>query len=282
MKVKLSKEVQSPYGNITGEMYEVEKARLQVELLNIQQKLIKRGGRLAILFEGRDAAGKGSTIQRFCEYLIPQHTKVIALGIPSPKESKYWFNRYASHLPLPGCITFFDRSWYSRALIEPTMGYCTESQYRYFMKKVLNWEEKLISEGLLLFKYYLSINEETQLVRFESRLTSPLTYWKFSENDLRARAKWTTFTRLKEQMLTHCSSSTSPWIVLNSNDKKEARLTAMLHLVLTLGNGSFEPLTGEPVTDNKSLSFNGVRFTELTPQQLAVLKDLRRQYPSDN
>ena len=282
MKVKLSKEVQSPYGNITGEMYEVEKARLQVELLKIQQKLIKRGGRLAILFEGRDAAGKGSTIQRFCEYLIPQHTKVIALGIPSPKESKYWFNRYASHLPLPGCITFFDRSWYSRALIEPTMGYCTESQYRYFMEKVLNWEEKLISEGLLLFKYYLSINEETQLVRFESRLTSPLTYWKFSENDLRARAKWTTFTHLKEQMLTHCSSSTSPWIVLNSNDKKEARLTAMLHLVLTLGNGSFEPLTGEPVTNNKSLSFNGVRFTELTPQQLAVLKDLRRQYPSDN
>ena len=230
---------------------------------------------MAVVFEGRDAAGKGSTIKRFVENLIPSHTQVVALGIPNESESKYWFRRYERYFPRSGNMTFFDRSWYSRALIEPTMGYCSEKRYKLFMKKVLRWEHMHIHNGLLLTKFYLSINRETQLFRFGDRLSDPLTYWKFSENDLYARKKWTIFTKYKEQMFNHTSSEISPWVVISANKKREARLTAMLYLVRAVGRSAFEPLTGEDVKEQHSIKIGGVKFNNLSLQQMVVLKTLR-------
>jgi polyphosphate kinase 2 len=275
VKLKKIKAIETPYEGISHADYETEKQRLQLELLKIQQSVIKNNLRLVVVFEGRDAAGKGSTIKRFTENLIPKYFEVVELGIPSKKESKHWFKRYEKRLPLPGHITFFDRSWYSRALIEPTMGYCTKSQYQYFMQKVLKWEHQLIDSGILLVKFYLSIDEDTQLYRFEDRLSNPLTYWKFSENDLKARKKWQTFTLYKEQMFAHSSSEKSPWVVINANVKRETRLTSMLYLVRAFGNKSFEVLTGEDISKTNSIKIAGVKFHGLTDQQLAVLQELK-------
>lgn len=275
MKNRKLTNIDSPYEGISSEQYQTEKRRLQIELLRIQQRLIRDGARMAVVFEGRDAAGKGSTIKRFVENLIPSHTQVVALGIPNESESKYWFRRYERCFPRSGNMTFFDRSWYSRALIEPTMGYCSEKRYKLFMKKVLRWEHMHIHNGLLLTKFYLSINRETQLFRFGDRLSDPLTYWKFSENDLYARKKWTIFTKYKEQMFNHTSSEISPWVVISANKKREARLTAMLYLVRAVGRSAFEPLTGEDVKEQHSIRIGGVKFNNLSLQQMVVLKTLR-------
>jgi len=277
MKSRKIKSINTPYKGITSHDYQIEKRRLQVELLNIQQRVIKHKERLAIIFEGRDAAGKGSTIKRFTEYLMPSFYKVVELGIPTKKESKYWFKRYEKRFPREKQIVFFDRSWYNRALIEPTMGYCKEKQYLYFMKKVLKWEHKQINNNLILVKFYLSIDKDTQLYRFEDRLQSPLTYWKFSDNDLQARNKWKRYTQYKEQMYAHTSSDLSPWVVINANKKREARLTTMLYLVQKLGNKKFKPLTGEDVTKVHTIHVDGVKFRGLNLQQLAVLKELKDQ-----
>ena len=277
MKLKKIKAIETPYSDISEEEYQIEKRRLQVELLKIQQRLIKEQRRLVIVFEGRDAAGKGSTIKRFTENLMPNNYKVNAFGIHSESESRYWFSRYGQHFPKPGHIAFFDRSWYSRALIEPTMGYCSEARYKRFMRKVLDWEHRHIDDGLLLTKFYLSIDKETQLYRFEDRLTNPLTYWKFSENDLHARKKWEIFTRYKEQMFNHTSSEKSPWVVVNANSKKAARLTSMLYLIRATGRRGFEPLTGEDVRLSHSIKVGGVKFHGLTLQQHAVLRELKEQ-----
>jgi polyphosphate kinase 2 len=278
MHFKKITNVDTPYEGVSEADYQIEKHRLQLEILRIQKRIIQENRRLVIVFEGRDAAGKGSTIKRFIENMIPSSCNIVALGIPTPKESKNWFNRYEKNLPKPGSITFFDRSWYSRALIEPTMGYCSKSQYKYFMSKVLNWEHKLIEqEDILLVKIYLSVDKEAQLFRFENRLDNPLAYWKFSENDLKAREKWELFTRFKEQMFTHASSEKSPWVVINANKKREARLTAMLHIVRLLGKKKFETLTGEDVTKSYSIKIGGVKFRGLSSQQHAVLEELKEQ-----
>ena len=274
MKLKKINAIETPYQDISEEDYQVEKRRLQVELLKIQQWLIKNEKRLAIVFEGRDAAGKGSTIKRFAENLMPTHFSIVALGIPTQTESKYWFRRYEKHFPEPGSITFFKRSWYNRALIEPTIGYCSEKQYKYFMRKVLSWEHKHMDNGLMLVKFYLSISQDTQLYRFEDRLNNPLTFWKFSENDLKARKNWETFTKYKEQMFHRTSSQRSPWVVVHGNKKREARLTCMLYLVRLFGNKEFTPLTGEDVTKTHSIKVGGVQFRGLTMRQLAVLEEL--------
>lgn len=277
MKLRKIKAIETPYTNVSESEYQVEKRRLQVELLKIQQWIIKNKLRLVVIFEGRDAAGKGSTIKRFTENLIPSQFSVHALGVPSKSESKYWFRRYESLFPKEGNISFFDRSWYTRALIEPTMGYCSENQYKRFIKKVLSWEHNHIESGVILFKFYLSVDRETQLIRFENRLSNPLTYWKLSDNDIHARKKWAVFTQYKEQMFQNTSSKQSPWIVVNANTKKQARLTSMLYLVRAFGRRKFEPLTGEDVRITHSISVGGVKFGGLTLQQLAVLKKLKDQ-----
>lgn len=268
------KKINNPYKGISIKDYHVEKRRLQLELLRIQESVVKNKGMMCITFDGRDAAGKGSTILRFTENLMPQHYRVVALGIPTKKESKYWFRRYEKHLPKPGEIVFFDRSWYNRATIEPTMSYCTKKQYEYFMSKVLDWEHKLISKGLMLMKFYLSVDREHQLGRFQERLSDPLKYWKFSPNDLHARKKWETYTNYKNQMFTHTSSKKSSWYNVDANVKIEARLNCMLQVVKKFGNKKFVPLTGVDVKDNYSIEINGIVFDNLSQLQYSTLKEV--------
>ena len=274
---KTVEKLDAPYSGISTKDYHIEKRRLQLELLTIQQKVAKLSQRMCITFDGRDAAGKGSTILRFTQNMIPKYYRTYELGVPTSQESKYWFRRYEKHLPDPGQIVFFDRSWYNRAMIEPTMGYCTQSQYEYFMNKVLEWEHALIDNGLKLTKFYLSVDPEHQLYRFQERLSDPLKFWKFSENDFHARKKWETYTKYKEQMFTHTASKKSPWILIDSNSRKESRLTCMLYIVKLYGNKKFVPLTGEDVSEKYSIELNGVAFHGLNKLQLSVLSELAEE-----
>lgn len=272
--MKEVRRIQTPYSGISLHDYWIEKNRLQFELLRIQQNVVSEGRQLAISFDGRDAAGKGATIKRFVENLMPKNYHVVELGVPTPKESRRWFLRYEKHMPRPGEIVFFDRSWYNRALIEPTMGYCTKAQYKYFMSKVLEWEHKLLDQNIELVKFYLSVDSKTQLVRFNDRINDPFKFWKLSPTDLQARKKWDTFTKYKEQMLAHTSSKRSPWVTVNSNSKIESRLTCMLHIVRLFGKKKFSTLTGQDVYKNYAIEIDGVPFKGLSAQQFAVLNEL--------
>ncbi len=220
---------------LTRRDYEAEKYQIQVELLKLQEWVIKNNKRVAIVFEGRDSAGKGSTIKRFIEYLNPKGFRVVALGVPTPEEKENWFARYEAHMPKEGEIVFFDRSWYNRAVVEPAMGYCTEEQYRDFMEKVIPWEEKMIKrQGLILIKFWFSITREKQIKRFDLRQQSPLKYWKFSPNDAKVVDKWEIIGEYKNQMFNAASSRTSPWVIINSNDKKIGRLNAMRYALAAI------------------------------------------------
>lgn len=265
--------IETPYKGIKSPQYQVEKRRLQYELLKIQQEVARDKRRVAIVFEGRDASGKGSTIKRFVEHLMPRHYRTVVLGVPTPGESKNWFRRYMAHMPEEREMVFFDRSWYTRALAEPTMGYCSKSQYRYFMKKVLAWEENLIGQGVEIVKFYLSVDIKTQLIRFNKRMNDPLKFWKLSENDLKARKKWERFSKYKEQMFSRTSSELSPWVVVNSNSKREAALTCMLYMT-RLNGTKFAPLTGEMVETEYEIEFKGVSFKGLSAKQYAVMAGL--------
>jgi polyphosphate kinase 2 len=216
---------------ITRKQYETEKFGLQVELLKLQEWVVKNKKKVAIVFEGRDAAGKGSTIKRFTEYLNPRGFKIVALGLPTDEEKKNWFARYEKHMPQPGEIVFFDRSWYNRAVVEPAMGYCSEDQYNDFMGNVLDWEEKMIREGVILIKFWFSITKEKQLLRFKLRQESPLKYWKFSPNDAKVVDQFELIGEFKNKMFVETASRISPWIIVNSNDKKVGRLNAIRYVL---------------------------------------------------
>jgi polyphosphate kinase 2 len=220
-------------GSIIGrKKYEAEKYQLQIELLKLQEWVVKNNKKVAIVFEGRDAAGKGSTIKRFIEYLNPRGFKVVALGIPTEEEKNNWLGRYEKHLPKEGEIVFFDRSWYNRGVVEPAMGYCTEKQYTDFIENVVDWEENLIkTQGFTLIKFWFSITKEKQVSRFELRQASPLKYWKFSPNDAKVIDKWEIISNYKTQMFNKTSSRTSPWVIINSNDKKIGRLNAIRYVL---------------------------------------------------
>lgn len=234
---------------ISRKQYESEKYQLQVELLKLQESVKKNGQRVAIVFEGRDAAGKGSTIKRFIEYLNPNGFSVVALGLPTEDEKKNWFQRYEKHLPKSGEIVFFDRSWYNRAVVEPSMGYCSEEQYQEFMSNVVNWEEKLIKSGVVLIKLWFSITQDKQIKRFELRQKSPLKYWKFSTNDSKVLDKWEIIGNFKRQMFQQTSSVLSPWIVINSNDKKIGRLNAIRYVLSVIDYENKNPDAGKYYTE---------------------------------
>ena len=222
--------------------YESEKFKLQVELAKLQEWVIKNNKKVAIVFEGRDAAGKGSTIKRFIEYLNPKVYRVVALGVPTEEEKENWFERYEQHLPNDGEIVFFDRSWYNRAVVEPAMGYCTEEQYGEFMNKVVKWEEKLIKDkDITLIKFWFSITQDKQIKRFELRQASPLKYWKFSPNDAKVLDKWEIIGNFKRQMFTQTSSRKSPWVIINSNDKKIGRLNAIRYVLSKINHEDKDP-----------------------------------------
>lgn len=231
-------DVPSDYDDYEGEgslisrkQYEKEKYVLQIELLKLQEWVMKTGSKVAIVFEGRDSAGKGSTIKRFTEYLNPKGFKVVALGMPTEEEKNNWFDRYEKQLPKDGQIVFFDRSWYNRAVVEPSLGYCTEDQYINFMDNVNKWEEQLVKDGVILIKFWFSITKEKQLQRFDLRKSSPLKYWKFSANDEKVVNKWDLITQYKNQMFDKTSTPYAPWVIISANDKKLGRLNAIRYVL---------------------------------------------------
>ena len=267
--------------SLTLTQYRKEKELLQVELLKLQEWVIKEKKRVAIVVEGRDTAGKGSTIKRFVEKLIERKSsddptyRIVSLGVPTPEESKNWFERYEKHLPKESEIVFFDRSWYNRAIVEPAMGYCSEEQYRDFMGRVNEWENKLTDEGLRLIKFYLDIDKNHQIERITERQESPLKYWKFSMNDLAALGKWKAFTKYQNQMFEKTSTETNPWILINSNNKLIARLTAIRYVLHTIPYKEKIPLKGKRWSERlKQIEINGVLFKDLTKKQYNALKNL--------
>ena len=267
------------YKNISESQYQDEKFKLQVELLKLQEWIVKKDKRIAIIFEGRDAAGKGSTIKRFIEHLIPKHFRVYELGTPSEQQNKHWLQTHEKALPKKGEIVFFDRSWYSRAMIQPTMGYCNKSQYKYFMENVNNWEKTLIDDGLILIKFYLSVNKPTQKMRFHIRENHQLKYWKLSSNDLKTLKKWEEYTFYKNQKKEKTSTENSPWVIINSNDKMVARLNAMRYVLNEINyEGKIKLAKAEwefDINDN-NLTLFGVHFDDLNPSQYALLSKLKQ------
>ncbi len=275
----------SEYNNISDKQYADEKFRLQVELLKLHEWVIKKNKRVAIVLEGRDAAGKGSTIKRFIEHLMTKHFRVYELGAPSDKENRSWFNTHEKALPKKGEIVFFDRSWYSRAMIQPTMGYCSKNQYKYFINHVNKWEEDLIDNGLILIKFYLSVNKPTQKMRFHLREKHKLKYWKLSQNDLETLKKWEEYTFYKNQMFDKTSNKKSPWIIINSNNKMVARLNAMRYVLNSIKyEGKVELKNVDWLIDMKSRSLKlfGVSFNELTNDQYALLSKLKQLETTKN
>ena len=265
--------------SLTLTQYRKEKELLQVELLKLQEWVIKEKKRVVIVVEGRDTAGKGSTIKRFVEKLIERKSsddptyRVVSLGIPTPEESQNWFKRYEKHLPKESEIVFFDRSWYNRAIVEPAMGYCNEIQYRDFMERVNNWEEELQGKGHILIKFYLDIDKYNQIQRITERQESPLKYWKFSMNDLAALGKWEAFTKYQNQMFEKTSTEHNPWVVINSNNKLIARLTAIRYVLQSINYDGKIPLKEKRWSERlKELEIEGVRFKDLTLKQYNILQ----------
>ena len=222
-----------PYKNLLSrKAYEKQKYALQVELLKLQSWVKQRGERLVILFEGRDAAGKGGTIKRFMEHLNPRGARVVALEKPSETERGQWyFQRYINHLPTAGEIVLFDRSWYNRAGVERVMGFCSEEEYIEFMKQAPEFERHLVKSGIHLIKFWFSVSREEQLRRFKERELHPLKHWKLSPIDLASLDKWDSYTKAKEAMFMHTDTADSPWTVIKSDCKKRARLNAMRYVL---------------------------------------------------
>jgi polyphosphate kinase 2 len=225
--------------------YEEELKKLQIELVKFQKWVVKNKKRVAIIFEGRDAAGKGGNIRRFTEHLNPRAMRVVALTKPTEVERGQWyFRRYIKELPNSGEIVFFDRSWYNRAVVEPVMGFCNESQYDNFMVQVPEFEHMLYEDGVVLIKFWFSISKGEQLARFNERISTPLKRWKYSPVDRKGQELWDKYTHFKELMYNKTHTSYSPWIIVRANNKKTARLESIRH-VLSLFNydGKSEALT---------------------------------------
>ena len=215
--------------------YEAEKAKLQAELLKVQIWAQETGQKFVILFEGRDAAGKGGTIKRFMEHLNPRAPRVVALNKPSDTEKGQWFfQRYIEHLPTKGEMVFYDRSWYNRAGVERVMGFCEPEEYLEFMRQTPELERMLTRSGIRLFKYWFSVTRDEQRRRFESRDTDPLKKWKLSPIDKASLDRWDDYTEAKEAMFFYTDTADAPWTVVKSNDKKRARINCMRHFLAGL------------------------------------------------
>ncbi len=225
-----------PYATkISRRSYEAQKARLQAELLKVQKWVAETGERIVILFEGRDAAGKGGTIKRFMEHLNPREARVVALNKPSDAERGQWFfQRYIQHLPTAGEMVFYDRSWYNRAGVERVMGFCEPNDYLEFMRQTPELERMLTRSGVRLYKYWFSVTQDEQKRRFAARETDPLKRWKLSPIDKASLDKWDDYTEAKEAMFFYTDTADAPWTVIKSDDKKRARLNCMLHFLDSL------------------------------------------------
>jgi len=212
--------------------YERELLKLQAELVDLQQWVAKHKKRVCIIFEGRDAAGKGGSIRRFAEHLNPRSMRIVALTKPTDVEKGQWyFRRYIKALPNPGEIVLFDRSWYNRAVVEPVMGFCNNEEYDKFMVQVPEFEHMLYEDGVEIIKFWFSISKDEQIKRFDARLKNPLKRWKFSEVDKEGQRLWDKYTSYKEQMFSKTHTTFSPWIIIKTNEKREARLESIRYVL---------------------------------------------------
>ncbi len=249
--------------------YDNALAELQTKLVALQEWVKKENLKVVIIFEGRDASGKGGVIKRITEKLNPRVVRVVALGVPTEREKGQWyFQRYVSHLPAKGEIVLFDRSWYNRAGVEKVMGFCTEEEHREFLRSCPEFERMLIRSGIILLKYWFSVSDEVQEKRFLGRVTDPLKRWKFSPMDLESRAKWVEYSKAKDEMFAHTDTKQSPWYVVNADDKKKARLNCIHHI---LEHIPWEPVNYEtielpPLPENESYVRPPMDYQEFVPE----------------
>ena len=219
-------------GRLPPKVYERELLRLQAELVTLQEWVRHTGARLVVVFEGRDAAGKGSTITRVTQYLNPRVARIVALPAPTERQRTQWyFQRYIAELPAAGEIVLFDRSWYNRAGVEHVMGFCTAEEYRRFLQQCSVFERLLIDDGILLRKYWFSVSQGEQERRFRRRLADPMRRWKLSAMDMTALTRWADYSRAKDEMFLHTDTAESPWFVVESEDKRRARINMIAHLL---------------------------------------------------
>ncbi len=220
---------------LTKKLYETELLRLQHELIKLQEWVKQTGAKIVVVFEGRDAAGKGGVIKRITQHLNPRVCHVVALATPTERERTQWyFQRYASQLPAAGEIMLFDRSWYNRAGVERVMGFCTDDEYHSFLKDCPLFEQMLLDSGIILRKYWFSVSMQEQEKRFQSRLDEPTKRWKLSPMDLQARDRWVEYSKAKDAMFTHTDTKESPWYVIQADNKKRARLNCISHLLQSI------------------------------------------------
>jgi len=220
---------------LSNKVYEAELFRLQTELVTLQEWVKATGARIVVIFEGRDAAGKGGTIKRLTEYMSARTARIAALPAPTEREKTQWYyQRYVNHLPAAGEIVVFDRSWYNRAGVERVMGFCTPQEYSRFMRQTPIFEQMLVEDGILLRKYWFSVSDGEQLKRFRSRMNDPLRQWKLSSMDLESISRWEEYSRAKDEMLVHTDVPASPWYIVESDIKKNARINMLAHLLSTI------------------------------------------------
>ncbi|NBB94831.1 MAG: polyphosphate kinase 2 [Planctomycetes bacterium] len=231
---------------IKKKVYKKELRKLQIELVKLQYWIKAKGLRVVVLFEGRDAAGKGGVIKRITQCLNPRICRVVALGIPTEREKSQWyFQRYADHLPAAGEMVLFDRSWYNRAGVERVMGFCTDEQYQEFMRTCPEFERMLIRSGITLIKYWFSVSDDEQERRFQARIDDPTKRWKLSPMDLKSRERWVEYSKAKDEMFKYTDTKQSPWWVVDADNKKRARLNCICHLLSQI---DYEDLTPEELT----------------------------------
>ena len=221
-----------PRPRIKKKDYERELSRLQEELVRLQRWIRHKGLKVVVIFEGRDAAGKGGVIKRIAERTNPRVVRVVALGTPSDREkTQWWFQRYVAELPAAGEMILFDRSWYNRGVVEPVMGFCTEEEYREFLRSCPEFERMLVRSGIILIKYWFSVSDEEQERRFHNRINDPMRRWKLSPIDIEGRTRWVEFSKAKDTLFAHTDIKQAPWYVVNADSKKAARLNCISHLL---------------------------------------------------
>lgn len=239
------KKIKSDDSSLTTREYEKELQRLQIELVKLQGWVKEKGLKVIVIFEGRDAAGKGGVIKRITETLNPRIVRVVALATPTEREQSQWyFQRYVAHFPAAGEMVLFDRSWYNRAGVEKVMGFCTKEQVEEFFRSCPEFERMLIRSGIILLKYYFSVSNEEQEKRFQARINDITRRWKLSPMDLASRSKWVEYSKAKDEMFKYTDTKQSPWYVVNADDKKKARLNCIRHLLSQI---PYEDLTPEQI-----------------------------------
>ena len=241
----MAKEVDGTRARLSNKVYEAELARLQIELVKLQEWIRHEGLKVVVIFEGRDAAGKGGVIKRITQSLNPRVCQVVALGTPTEREKSQWyFQRYVPYLPAAGEMVLLDRSWYNRAGVERVMGFCTDEEYKEFTRSCPEFERMLVRSGIILIKYWFSVSDDEQEKRFRKRITDPTRRWKLSPMDLESRKRWVEYSRAKDEMFAHTDIKQAPWYVVEADVKKRARLNCIAHLLTMI---PYEDLTPDPI-----------------------------------